>query len=190
MIQRIFIAAGLPETLSAKLARIPDKYQIPVSWVPADNLHLTVLFLGAVRSENLYQIIREVEQAVKDRPSFTLKFNRVEYGPDDSLPPRLVWLLGEKNSQFEEMRDEIDRRLKKENLYYLTNQSKESKIHITLGRVKKWEWARLEADSRLPIREELVAEMPIDELLIMESKLSPGRPPQYFILEKIPLKKS
>lgn len=190
MIQRIFIAIGLPEELRAKLASIPDKYQLPISWVPVDNLHLTVLFLGAVRSENFYQITREVERAVKDRPSFTLKFNRIEYGPDDSLPPRLVWFLGDQNSQFDEMRDEIDRRLKKENLYYLTNQSKESKIHITLGRVKKWEWAKLEADSRLPIREELVAEVPVDELLIMESKLSPGRPPQYSILEKISLKKS
>lgn len=188
MIQRIFIAIALPEDFRLQLIQIQDRYHLPVSWVQADNLHVTVLFLGAVQSENVYQIIREVERVAKKHQPFTLNFGQVRYGPDDSLPPRLVWLTGDENQEFNKLKEEIDQRLRAENLYYLPDQSRDAKIHVTLGRVKKWEWAKLEAEAREPIKEDLDRQVMVNEILIMESKLSPGRPPKYFVIETIPLK--
>lgn len=190
MIQRIFIAIALPEEFRSQLAQIQDRYRLPINWVQTDNLHVTVLFLGAVRSENIYQIIREVERVAKKCQPFVLDFGQVRYGPDNSLPPRLVWLRGEESQDFKKLKEEIDQRLRSENLYYLPSQSRDTKIHITLGRVKKWEWAKLDSEEREPIKEDLNFQVPVNEILIMESKLSPGRPPKYFVLETIPLKSS
>ncbi len=188
MIQRIFIAISLPEEIRKALIEIQNQYNLPVRWVDQESLHVTLLFLGAVRSDQVSRIIRITEKIVSGYPPFVLDFKRVAYGPDDSMPPQMVWLKGSDNNTFNKLRNEIDQKLKEEQLYYLSGQSDEIKIHITMGRIRKWEWSKVNPEDREEINQIVDFMVPVNEILVMESKLMPGRPPKYSILEKIPLK--
>lgn len=190
MIQRIFISIKLPDKTKEDLSLIRSGYDLPVNWAPEDNLHITLLFLGAVNSENTPQIIKIIEGIVKSYKPFNLIFEKIEYGPGSEIPPRTICLRGPKNIYFEKLRKEIDQALKKQNLYYAPKYSADIKIHVTLGRVKKWEWARIEPEDRVPVDEDVFFEIPVNELLIMESKISPGKAPKYSIIETIPLDNS
>ncbi len=188
MIKRIFIAIPLTDEIKEELAQIQAQHELPVSWAPKDNLHITLLFLGAVQAKYVSRIARSIERIAQKHQPFVLDFGRISYGPNGTLPPRLVWLAGESNSSFEELKEEIDRQLKKEELYYPSrHQPAETKIHVTLGRVRKWEWAKVNPEEREGVDQKLSFQVSVDELLVMESKLTPGRPPIYSIVEKIPL---
>lgn len=187
MIQRIFIAIELPEGLKEELVGIQSEYDLPVSWVPRDNLHLTVLFLGAVRSESLFHLTRVVERIAQEHSPFVVSLDQISYGPDMTLPPRLIWVKGPSNESFQKLKKDIDCKLREDNLYYVSGQPAETKIHVTLGRVRKWEWSKLDSEARQPIDRPVSFEVPVDRILIMESKLTPGRPPKYSVLETVDL---
>jgi len=190
MIQRIFIAISLPEEIKKDLIGIQNQYNLPVKWVDSESLHITLLFLGAVRSDQVNRIIRITEKIASKYPTFSLNFKKITYGPNASVPPKFVWLRGEDNDLFEKLRNEIDQKLKSEKLYYLSGQRDETKIHVTLGRIRKWEWAKVDPEDREIVDQAVDFKIPVNEILIMESKLTPGRPPKYSILERVPLKTS
>jgi RNA 2',3'-cyclic 3'-phosphodiesterase len=188
MIQRIFIAIKLPEEIKKELSLICSGYNLPINWVPEENLHITLLFLGAVNSEDVPRIKKMLERIVSLKESFSLVFNEINYGPGKDLPPRLVWSEANQNNSFASLREEIDRQLRKENLYYPAKQSSILQPHITLGRVKKWEWVGIDPEDRELIKKEVFFEVPVTEVSIMESKLSPSRAPKYLTIETISLK--
>lgn len=189
MIRRIFIAIALPEQIKEEIARIQSGYNLPVTWVKPENLHITLLFLGAVRADRVSQISLIVEKIAARHKPFSLFFGRIGYGPDSSIPPRLVWLEGEHNGDFENLKKDIDQALKKKNLYYLSGQTSDIKIHVTLGRIKQWEWSKVSPEERESVDQNTSFQLSVNEILIMESKLSPGRPPKYLLLQKINLER-
>jgi len=188
MIQRIFIAIPLPEEIKKDLIGIQNQYNLPVKWVDSESLHVTLLFLGAVRSDQVSRIIRITEKIVNKYSTFFLDFKKIAYGPNATIPPQFIWLEGEDNNLFKRIRNEIDQKLKSEKLYYLSGQHDEIKIHVTLGRIRKWEWAKINPEDREAVDRTVDFKIPVNEILIMESKLTPGRPPKYSILERVPLK--
>ncbi len=85
---RLFIAIDLPEVVRQELCRL--NVPIPYSrWVPVDQLHLTLAFLGDVGDERVAGLARALGQ-VSAAP-FELHFDRLGCFPSRSRP-RVLWV--------------------------------------------------------------------------------------------------
>ena len=60
--------------------------------------------------------------------------------------------------------------------------------HITLGRIKAWEWQRIEPEERPDVSREIDLGFEINSIEVMESQLKRAGP-DYTILHSCPLQK-
>jgi len=127
---RLFIAIKLPQDFIKKLTDYQsqltsEKFRI----APAQNLHLTLLFIGDIPQNKLpiiKEIIAKYLQGFKPTP---ITFTNLSYGP---IPhsPRLIWLEGKDNNEFNNLKQNISADLE------TVNDSFTFLPHITLARFK------------------------------------------------------
>jgi len=161
---RVFIAINLPEDIRKKLAGYKEKWpELPIKWTKPESLHITLEFIGYVADEELLEVCKKTKEIADKHNFFEVKLNKICYGPTDKKPPRMVWAIGEK--------------IKELNL----------SPHITLGRIRKWEWQRIEPEERPSVDEEIDLNFSVDSIELMESVLKRGGP-EYTILESYNLK--
>lgn len=161
--RRIFIAINLPEDIKKKLAGYKERWpELPIRWTKSENLHITLDFIGYVTDEELVEICEKTKEIADKHNAFEVKLTQICYGPLNKSP-RMIWAIGEK--------------IKELNL----------SPHITLGRIRKWEWQRIEPEERPNIDEEIDLSFSVDSIEIMESVLKRGGP-EYTILESYNLK--
>jgi len=178
---RIFIAINFPADLKKALIFYQKKWaELPVRWTKGENLHLTLAFIGYVGDSEVLGILEESKRGTEGHHPFSINFNRICLGPPDKAP-RMFWVEGEKNRNLAILRYGLEKEL-------LGVQSekeiREFKPHITLGRIKTFEWRQLK--KRPNIEENINLVCPVNSIEIMESQLKPGGP-DYFILESINL---
>lgn len=188
--KRIFIAVNLPLEIKKQLAELeetiksafPDEIRDRVAkWVRPENLHITLLFIGEVRDEELIQIIETVRAAVRGWQSFEVKFKKVCYGPAKAMPPRLIWLETERNKDLECLAESLGQAMLKNGiLRQLENRPFAG--HITLARLNVWVWRKIEPEERPEITQELNRAFPVNSIDIMESALK-RTGPEYIILK-------
>ncbi|MBU2545489.1 hypothetical protein KKC65_03525 [Patescibacteria group bacterium] len=165
---RIFIAINLPGDVKKGLVFHTEKWSdLPAKWTKKDNLHITLEFLGNVSDEELLDVLKDTQELAEKHTSFNIKLDKICYGPirfgSGQATPRMVWATGPK---IEEL-----------NLI----------PHITLARIKKWDWNRIELDERPQIDEDINLEFEVNSIEAMESVLKKGGP-EYIILESFELK--
>jgi len=162
--RRIFIAINLPEAIRKELSAYQMKWpELPVRWTKPENLHITVEFLGYLSDEELlptFQHFREL--AAKHRP-FEVKLTSIVYGPPEKMPPRMIWVVAERIEPFQ------------------------INPHITLGRIRTWEWRKIEPAERPEVAEEINLNFEVSSLEVMESRLKRGGA-EYTVLESLELK--
>ncbi len=164
MKHRIFIAINLPEKIKNNLIEYRDKWPgLPVRWTKKENLHITLEFLGYLTDEELIELLQKTKEIASGKESFTLRLNKVCYGPTDKKPPRMVWVVGEKVKEFN-----------------LTP-------HITLGRLKTWQWKQMEPEERPEVSEDINLLFEVNSIEVMDSQLK-RMGPEYTVLESFPLK--
>jgi len=182
MKQRIFFAVNLPGDVKKKLADYQRKWpELPVRWTKPDNLHITLEFLGYVSPDEIREIAKIVEETAARHPSFAIKLNKICYGPPDKMPPRMIWAEGEKSKELGALREDLRQSLSS------TRSGGESgerafKPHVTLGRIRAWDFRKIEPEERPEVGEEINFNFNVESVEIMESKLKRGGP-EYFILE-------
>ncbi len=169
MTHRIFIAINLPEEIKNQLAGYQKKIEglfqppAPIRWTKKDNLHITLEFLGNLSEDEVMKVCRDTEEFAKNHKPFTVTFNKISYGPPKKMPPRMVWITGEKIIELN-----------------LTP-------HITLGRIKMWEFRQIEPEEGVAINEDINLSFEVNSLEVMESQLKKFGP-DYTILGSCPLK--
>ena len=186
MKHRIFIAINLPEKIKNNLIEYRDKWPgLPVRWTKKENLHITLEFLGYLTDEELIELLQKTKEIASGKESFTLRLNKVCYGPTDKKPPssmspsdlslrsprssnegrapRMIWVMGEKVKEFN-----------------LTP-------HITLGRLKTWQWKQMEPEERPEVSEDINLLFEVNSIEVMDSQLK-RMGPEYTVLESFPLK--
>jgi 2'-5' RNA ligase len=189
MRHRIFIAINLPEDIKKQISYYQKKWlELPCRWTKKENLHITLIFLGYLTDEEILDIIKITREAVFRHRPFTINLNKIIYGPPKK-PPRMVWVEGEKSQELANLQNDL------ENFLY-NNESirvaKKREIrpyspHITLGRIKTWEFRQIEKEERPEINENISLVFPVESIEIMESQLK-RTGPEYSILELCPLK--
>jgi len=164
MKHRVFIAINLPENIKKKLVDCQGKYpELPIRWTRKDNLHITLEFLGYLSEEDLLETCQRTREQASKQDSFSVTLNKICYGPPKKIPPRMVWAVGDKIQEF--------------NL----------SPHITLGRIKTWEWKKVNPEERPEVAEEINLSFDVDSIEVMESQLKRGGP-EYAVLESCPFK--
>ena len=164
MRHRVFIAINLPEGIKNKLAAYQVKWpDLPCRWTKKDNLHITLEFLGYIRDEDLEDVFLHTKELAGKYEPFEIRLDRIRYGPPDKMPPRMIWVAGQKVEELG------------------------ISPHITLGRIKTWEWKVIEPEERPEVDEKINLSFEVNSIEVMESQLKRGGP-SYTILESCPLK--
>jgi len=165
MRHRIFIAINLPEDIKEKLAEYQKKwFDLPVRWTKKENLHITLEFLGYLFEQDLIELCQKIKEMVSKKKVFTVCLNKICYDPLNKKLPRMIWVTGGKIIEF--------------NLC----------PHITLGRIRAWQWRQIEPEERQEINEDINLSFEVNSIEIMESKLKKGNS-EYTILKSYQLGK-
>jgi len=183
MKHRIFIAINLPENVKKKLAECEDKWpELPVRWTKKENLHITLMFLGYLSEEELMEVINVTKDVGSRHASFTISLRKIIYGPPKKMPPRMVWIEGEKSEELGKLQNDLDNSLLTSTIKGSESENRPYAPHITLGRIKTWEFRKMETEERPEINEEINLNFEVDSIEVMESQLKRGGP-EYTVLE-------
>jgi 2'-5' RNA ligase len=191
MRHRIFIAINLPKKIKEELISFQEKYpELPARWVKPENLHITLVFLGYVKDEDIPKIVEITKNVTKNHSPFSINLIKVCYGPPKVSPPRMVWAIGEKNENLWKLQEDLKNALMEMKIPQLEEEEGRGFIpHITLARIRKWEFKQMEPEERPEIDEDLNFSFEVKSIEIMESHLKRGGA-EYTVLESVPLSKS
>ncbi|MEA2092498.1 MAG: RNA 2',3'-cyclic phosphodiesterase [Patescibacteria group bacterium] len=171
---RAFIAIILPEEVKKKLKEKQEEIKDllegdSVKWVEEENLHITLSFLGVIKNkEKLIEKLREV-----DEKSFSVEIKEVCYFPEDKKEVKMIW-VNVNDKEIKNLLKEIDGSL-------------DITPHITLGRVRKWEWQKMSPESIPDIEDYLEISFKVESFFLVESKIR-RKGPDYEIIEEFKLK--
>ncbi len=154
-----------------------------VKWVKKENIHITLLFLGLLREENMEKISLAATEALEGVDTFTVNFHRVCYHPPKKVP-HLIWMEGESCPELSSLREDLKSSLQETGLKFIPENS--FLPHITLGRIKAWEFKRMEREEIPEVEEEVSLSFPVESISLMESVLKKSSP-DYNILKSFSL---
>ncbi len=127
---RLFVAIELPDQVRAKLAGLRTELS-GARWIPAEQLHLTLAFLGEVPAamlEPLCSALARVQQA-----PFELSFDRLGCFPSHHNP-RVLWIGFEQQPALLQLAEQINRAVTS---CGLPLEERPFNAHITLARLKQ-----------------------------------------------------
>jgi len=179
---RIFIAVNLPEKVRDKLADYKEKWpELPGRWTKPENLHITLAFIGYSSDEGLAEACGIIKKVAEKHQPFSVNINKICYGPksnsvyaEENKSPRMVWAIGEKSKEFSSLKKDLDDSLLGSSEIRFSEENKEFSPHITLARIKTWEWAKIEPEERPEINEDVDINFSVDSIEVMESELKRG----------------
>ena len=137
MIVRAFIAIGLPVDSREAIEKISASSAARISgvrWVPPENFHLTLKFLGDVEEAVIPDIQSILNQVTPRYLPITCRFGNLGVFPKHQRT-RIIWLgVTEGSDQLAKLADDLSIELS-----HLGFKSEKRKYtpHLTLGRVKK-----------------------------------------------------
>ena len=162
---------------------------VDARWVPIENLHLTVRFIGSVADERITALLGALEQPLTTHP-FEIELNGCGRFPPRGAP-RVLWIgLTRGLPTLTELHQEFDRRVLP---FGYAPEDRPFSAHLTLARIKDARGAgdRLIAGGRLidealaHLRSHPVVQT-VEQVTVFESRLSP-KGPHYSPLRRIRL---
>ena len=178
---RIFVAINLPGDVKKQLAGFYDKWpELPAKWMPKDNLHITLEFLGDLTDIEIGDTCEITKEVAKRNKGFSINLNKVLYGPPKKNPPRMVWVQGDKSEELTELKNDLQESLLEKVRFRPDEKGFIS--HITLAKISEWEFKRIEPEERPEINEDIDLIFSVESIEVMESQLRRGGP-VYTILE-------
>ena len=189
MKHRIFIAVNLPEDIKKKLIDYQAKWpELPIRWTKKENLHITLIFIGYTNDEELLEVLKITKEVAQRNNSFSINLNKICYGPPKKMPPRMVWVEGEKSIELGKLQNNLENSLFSTPIKNLKEpEARPYTSHITLGRIKAWEFRQIEPEERPEVNEEINLTFEVNSIEVMESELKRGGS-EYTILESFPFR--
>ncbi|MHA6249092.1 RNA 2',3'-cyclic phosphodiesterase [Pontibacter sp. CAU 1760] len=177
---RLFVAASLPPALKQQLQQALLPFQHPaIRFMPEQNLHLTLFFIGQVPRTQLAAISQTVQQTARQHPPFSLDFAGVEPGPNPKHP-RLVWARFATHPAFAALSQALT-----EALATVPPKHLKAIPHVTLARFRKDQPttalpAAVTAETTSPLQ------LPVLEIGLWQSELASPHP-RYSVLQTFAL---
>jgi 2'-5' RNA ligase len=182
---RLFVAVSLPPEVRERLAAVQDRLrrtQADVSWVRAENIHVTLKFLGETEEKRLERIRPALDEVARAGEPFPMEVAGV--GSFGGRIPRVVWVgVGEGAERLTQLAGRIEKALGRVGF---PTERRGFTAHLTLGRVR----SPRNAEALLAALQEFHAEgfgsVMTTEFELMRSDLKPTGS-VYTVLERFPL---
>lgn len=136
---RAFVAIALDQALHSALARVEDslKAQAPagaVKWVPAENIHVTLKFLGDIPAGRIEEVKGALEAALAGVPPFAFDVQGLGCFPNPRRP-RVLWVgIDEPTHALLHLQARVEEELAK---LGFAPEDRPFSPHLTLGRVRR-----------------------------------------------------
>ena len=138
---------------------------LPARLVNPSNFHITLIFLGAVKEERISEICDVAREIAAKHNVFSINLDRIDYGPINIIPPRMVWAIGARGKELSDINKELQERLAR------GTGIRDFSPHITLARIKEWQWRQIEPEERPIIGKGIDLSFDVKSIDVMESKL-------------------
>ncbi len=162
---RLFVAIDLPEEVKHAMAELSG--DLPgARWVPREQLHLTLRFIGEVDEETFRRV--KVALARVTGAAFTLSLIGIGHFPP-GRHPRVLWVGMEENDLLRELQKNVELALMEADI---PPDDRKFSPHITIARLKETPAAQVEAFERVHGR--FASEpFPVREFHLYSSTLTP-----------------
>jgi 2'-5' RNA ligase len=170
---RVFCAIELPEAVRQRFTRhiVRLKEAAPdaqASWSRAENIHLTLKFLGEISQVSVPILSKAASQAVEGSGPFTIRLEQTGVFPPHGSP-RVLWVGV---NDFEGKLAELHMRLEAEcEKAGFPRESRSFHPHLTLARIRKPQHSRTLASAHKATPFEPL-EIAVSELVVIRSELS------------------
>jgi len=135
---RLFVALPLPEELQDRLAALGEP--LPgVRWLPAENLHVTLRFIGKVEGHQAREI--DAELARVESPAFPVTVRGIECHGNGGRA-RMLWAGIEANAALGALHGRIEAALRRAGF---PPEGRKFRPHVTVARIKSNPGARLQS---------------------------------------------
>ena len=132
---RAFIAIELSPTIIDNIRKVQDELKkgtSQVAWVKPENIHLTIRFLGDIKTDIINDINKIIELAASQLSNFKLSIKRIGAFPKIDNP-RVIWVGVEDDSDLSRLYNEIENGLV---ALGFKKEERSFKPHLTLGRIR------------------------------------------------------
>lgn len=185
---RVFIAVNLPEDIKKKLADYQFKWpELPCRWTKKENLHITLIFLGYLSDEELFEVCKITKEVASRNRLFSINLTKICYAPPKKMPPKMIWAVGEKSAEFTALRGGLEKSLTFSEGVRFSPEERAFSPHITLGRIRQWEFRTINPEERPIVDTDIFLSFEVNSIEVMESRLKKGGA-EYTILESCNLK--
>ena len=172
---RSFLAFELPPEIREIVDRVSRQVRtspLEASWVRPENIHLTVVFLGDVETEEMEAIGRVVRGVCEGHHPFPVSLKAMGCFPNSSRP-RVLWLGLEGDlERMSRFRDGIQQGLKP---FGVQQEERPFKPHLTLGRFRKPNRMEAQLNGLISSYADLASPVcTLHELILFKSDLKPG----------------
>ncbi|HEX9050896.1 MAG TPA: RNA 2',3'-cyclic phosphodiesterase [Anaeromyxobacter sp.] len=188
--RRLFVALDPPEPVRRRLAalgvelrRTAGRRGEEVRWVPPENVHLTLQFLGAVPEERVGAIEGAIRAAAAAARTLSLELKGAGGFPN-ARRPRVVWAgVGGETEALAALAADLGRRLAP---LGFPPEERPFSAHLTLGRARDGRGAPGLAGALAQAAEAGGTPWRAAEVALFESHLSP-KGPRYEVILRAPL---
>ncbi len=132
---RAFIAIDFPDSIHMKLDEVIQMLRVKnagtVRWVPAQNIHLTLKFLGDISPANLEMLCKILAAEASHHDPFSVQVGGIGAFPSVRRP-RVVWVGVQSDAALDALQHGVESEIRR--LGYAPEERPFSP-HLTLGRV-------------------------------------------------------
>ena len=130
--------------------------------------------------EELVDVCLAVKEVAQRHKAFSVNLTKVSYGPPKKMPPKVVWVEGEKSDDLVDLKEDLEEYLAEKVTY--RPDEKGFAPHITLARISEFAFRQIEPEERPEISEEIDLPFLVESIEVMESELK-REGPEYIIVE-------
>jgi 2'-5' RNA ligase len=172
---RSFLAFELPPDIKAIVTRVSGearKSSLDVRWVRPEFIHLTVVFMGDIESEQVSQMENPLAAVCSNHRPFSISLKPMGCFPN-SRNPRVIWLgIGGDLERMSRFKNDLEQVLSP---FGIKGEERAFKPHLTLGRFKKPGKREPELERLLSTYRDLSSpDCDLNELVLFRSDLKPG----------------
>lgn len=175
---RSFIAVKISPDIQRGLGQVSKKLQdqlegVPVRWIPVENIHLTLKFLGNVSMKNLELLKKVLKAEISNHNHFEISVGELGAFPNISRP-RVLWVGVEAPQELASVQRGIE--TEAVHLGY-PGERRSFSPHLTLGRVSRNASSREKNNITEILKSTnigFLGAMHVDAIHLFQSDLKPG----------------
>lgn len=171
---RTFIAVELPPGIQNTLRQLQSNLRglMPdVRWTKAENIHLTLKFLGDIQVSRIDAISESLRDIAHRFPPFTMNLAGVGAFPN-SRKPRIIWAgIDQGAAELVDLAKQIDLSMKR---IGFPREKRPFRPHLTIGRIRRLEHPVVMTES---LERSIVGDLggfPVHQIALIKSQLDPA----------------